>query len=435
MRKTKEEMTPEEIRAELRSDRKILASIQSRIAELSDVHAVRIIDKYFKLVDGKLVNYSVPVLKTDFGKDFETSIAKYEGYINNPTYLGYVRDHITKDGTFWNTHEPLTHDLTPGEWALTEELLRHLFGSQYEMALDWIQIVLTNPKQLLPIPCLVSDEQNTGKSSFLRLLQILFRNNTAEINIEDLTAAFNSHWATKHIICIDETETDGYTGRDKLAACIKSYVTANGINVNEKSIPVYRVDFYSKFVICSNREKTFLKIQSADTRYWVIKVPRLSKYDPKFFLKLNVEAPAFLEYLRTRVMETKTAKSRLWFSQDQIKTNAFSDAAEQSKSWLYFELLESLKEWFEDRPSTATFRFSSTDLREMLVDCRKAWDQKFLLTVMKEEFKKIEQRSRIDGNIKRGYDFTRAEVLQQVAQVQKESPKEPANLLEMFNLS
>ena len=56
-------------------------------------------------------------------------------------------------------------------------LVRHIFGDQYELGLDYLQLLYTKPLQKLPILLLVSEERNTGKSTFLNFLKALFEAN------------------------------------------------------------------------------------------------------------------------------------------------------------------------------------------------------------------------------------------------------------------
>ena len=48
----------------------------------------------------------------------------------------------------------------------------HIFGDQYELGLDYLQILYTMPQQKLPILLLVSEERNTGKSTILNFLRL-----------------------------------------------------------------------------------------------------------------------------------------------------------------------------------------------------------------------------------------------------------------------
>ena len=88
------------------------------------------------------------------------------------------------------------------EWTTIESMLKHIFGDQYEMGLDYLQLLYTKPTQILPVLCLVSKENHTGKTTFLDFLEMLFKGNTAIIGTADIEGDFNQHYISKHIIML-----------------------------------------------------------------------------------------------------------------------------------------------------------------------------------------------------------------------------------------
>jgi len=44
--------------------------------------------------------------------------------------------------------------------------VKHIFGDQIELGLDYLQLLYQKPVQILPIVCLVSKERSTGKTTF-----------------------------------------------------------------------------------------------------------------------------------------------------------------------------------------------------------------------------------------------------------------------------
>ena len=61
--------------------------------------------------------------------------------------------------------------------------------------MDYLQLLYLQPIQKLPILLLVSEERNTGKSTFLNFLKALFQNNVTFNTNEDFRSQFNSDWA------------------------------------------------------------------------------------------------------------------------------------------------------------------------------------------------------------------------------------------------
>ena len=70
--------------------------------------------------------------------------------------------------------------------------------------MKYMKVLYENPKQILPILVLVSEERETGKTTFLNWIQMLFGENSILISSNNITSDFNSSYATKNIILIDE---------------------------------------------------------------------------------------------------------------------------------------------------------------------------------------------------------------------------------------
>ena len=57
------------------------------------------------------------------------------------------------------------------------KLIHYIFGEQYELGMDYMQLLYAKPTQKLPILLLVSEERNTGKTTFLNFLKAMFEDN------------------------------------------------------------------------------------------------------------------------------------------------------------------------------------------------------------------------------------------------------------------
>ncbi|EKC62694.1 hypothetical protein LEA_11709, partial [human gut metagenome] len=107
-------------------------------------------------------------------------------------------------GKFLNLYEPIDHQPKEGDFSHIQSLVGHIFGEQYELGMDYLQLLYLYPIQKLPILLLVSEERNTGKSTFLNFLKLLFQNNVTFNTNEDFRSQFNSDWAGKLLIVVDE---------------------------------------------------------------------------------------------------------------------------------------------------------------------------------------------------------------------------------------
>jgi hypothetical protein len=106
---------------------------------------------------------------TAYGKDFFEHIPKYKAFCNVPDHIHYQP--IIEN--CFNRYFEFEHDPEDGECSLTLEFLHHIFGEQYDLGLDYIQLLYQRPQQILPILCLVSAENNTGKSTFIKWLKAI----------------------------------------------------------------------------------------------------------------------------------------------------------------------------------------------------------------------------------------------------------------------
>lgn len=129
-------------------------------------------------------------------------------------------------------------------------MLRHIFGEQYELGLDYLQLLYLQPIQKLPILLLVSEERNTGKSTFLNFLKLLFQNNVTFNTNEDFRSQFNSDWAGKLLIVVDEVLLNRREDSERL----KNLSTTLSYKVEAKGKDRDEIAFFAKFVLCSNNE-------------------------------------------------------------------------------------------------------------------------------------------------------------------------------------
>lgn len=323
---------------------------------------------------------------------------KYLEFVNDPNYLHWQQVVDNK----WNLSKPLVHELTEGDWKDIAKVLQHIFGSQYEFALDWLQLAFQKPKQSLPIPCLVSKQQGTGKTTFLEFLKILFEGNTANITINEFAESFNAHWTDKNFLLIDETETDD--SLMKLAGPkLKRLATQTKNMFHQKHMTPFEIDFFGKIVICSNDETGFLKITDSDVRFWIVKVPPLKDYDPMIFDKIRSQCGAFLHFLNQREMLHPQKLDRLWFPFEVYRTEFFQEAAEEGKTWLYHDLESLILEDLDER-GVNEYVYSRKELGFLLEDVGNSWTLKYLKQVLLKEVGAEKSKCyRIGSVIKRGW--------------------------------
>src|SRR5690606_21044437 len=65
-----------------------------------------------------------------------------------------------------------------------------ILGDPFTVALDYLTILLQHPKHKLPAIILVSPENVTGKTTFIKFLRILFGSNVVHLGIEQSNMRF-----------------------------------------------------------------------------------------------------------------------------------------------------------------------------------------------------------------------------------------------------
>ena len=203
--------------------------------------------------------------------------------------------------------------------------------------MDYLQLLYLKPTQKLPILLLVSEERNTGKSTFLNFLKAMFQENVTFNTNEDFRSQFNADWAGKLMIVVDEVLLNRREDSERL----KNLSTAHSYKMEAKGKDRYEVQFFAKFVLCSNNENFSVYIEPEETRYWVRKVSRLEKDDTSFLQKLKDEIPAFLYHLQHRNLTTQE-ESRMWFAPSLFRTDALEKIIRCNRSRIELDMAELL---------------------------------------------------------------------------------------------
>lgn len=328
-----------------------------------------------------LVIWSAELIRQDHGKNVLSEIERFDGFICIPENRPEFFKKRVQD--YYNTYHQISKSPLEGEIINTLEFLSHIFGEQLELGLDYLQLIYLMPTQILPILCLVSKERSTGKSTFLKWLKEIFEYNLTFLTNSDFTSNFNSDWSSKLLICIDEVlfKTDELTERIKYLSTTNTHKTeAKGKDKKEAS-------FFGKFILCSNNETSFIKIDADEIRFWIIKVNRYKKEDVNFLKKLTDEIPAFLHFLTTRKLSTEN-QSRMWFTPEQIKTTALQKLVRYNSSKIENELANVLLNTMESL-DTELLEFCFSDLLNILNKFRIKYDAAEIKKIIRENWQLV----------------------------------------------
>lgn len=287
---------------------------------IEKVGFVRIGTNYYKMVeklntDGskerKLISWTVECIKADNRKDFVAKIPKLDGFCLFPNHFNFQK--VKRN--FYNLYHEFNHVPQEGKFELTQNFLRHIFGEQYELGLDYFKLLLEKPLQKLPILCLVSKQRNTGKTTFLNYLKAIFGKNMTLNTNEEFNSNFNDDWVSSLLIAIDET----FLERKQDSERIKNLSTALKYKSEAKGKDRNEIDFFAKFILCSNNEDSFVYVEPNETRYWVRKILPFEHENIYLLSQLKNEIPQFLFFLINRPLYPKRNK-------DVVQTHLASDS-------------------------------------------------------------------------------------------------------------
>ena len=325
----------------------------------------------------KRIPWNNETLRQDYGKDYIGSVPKYDGFCTVPEHVNFQ----PAIGKFLNLYEPIDHKPMKGDFPHIQSLVEHIFGEQYELGMDYLQLLYLYPIQKLPILLLVSEERNTGKSTFLNFLKALFQNNVTFNTNEDFRSQFNSDWAGKLLIVVDEVLLSHREDSERL----KNLSTTLSYKVEAKGKDRDEIAFFAKFVLCSNNEYLPVIIDAGETRYWVRKIDRLQSDDTDFLQKLKAEIPAFLYHLQHRCLFTEK-KSRMWFAPSLLHTEALQKIIRSNRNKLETEMYELILE-IMDCVGTDTFSFDCNDILLLLRHSQVKVEKHQVRKVLKECWK------------------------------------------------
>lgn len=359
---------------------------------------IRVGTKYFKrsykvdrygIKREELLIWNKDEIKQDYGKDLLERVQKYDDFIIEPDNQNYQQ---TVNGRY-NLYAPFAHemkefdvknDMQKIKWSMI--LMRHIFQEQLGLGLKYLKILYDHPKQPLPILVPVSEERSTGKSTFIDWLSIIFGANMVIINPEDISSSFNSSYAVKNIIAIEESRFESIQATEKL----KALATQKTLSVNTKFLQPYDTPFYGKLIITSNDETKFSRVDAAEIRYWVRKIGSLNPdtANHNILMDLKDEIPYFLYYLST-LDAIDIRKTRMVFTPDELETDALSIVKEESKPELQKEIEYLFDEWFSNNQNVQEALFTGNDIKDFWFKHDTKYSRAYIIKVLKT-FMKLE---------------------------------------------
>lgn len=338
-----------------------------------DIPYIRVGTSYFKIIEKPLISgdkvkvmvrWNRETIKTDHGKTFLEKVMKLDGFCCIPNHIDYSL--ITEN--FYNTYHELPVKVIDEDLTLEQlenniknslNFIKHIFGEQFDYGLDYLKLLYEKPTQILPILCLISKERSTGKSSFIKFLKSIFGMNMTYIKGDSFSSQFNNDWSSALLVAIDEVFFD----KKEITERLKYLSTTDKEKVEAKGKDRVEIEFFAKFILCSNNEDNFIQIDEQEIRFWIRKIKPLKNEDVHFLDKLNKEIPYLLKYLTKIEFKTKQ-KTRMWFTREQIMTDSLLRLMSNNK--IEISLLELINECFESFSDEEAINLSPIEILLML---------------------------------------------------------------------
>ena len=382
--------TPFQIVCILRFNRNFSAATQwilSKYFEESNPF-IRVGTDYFKKVK-KLDRYSMlrtelkawtkDEIKQDHGKAYIDNIPRFDDFTILPNNLNYQP--VVEN--CYNLYKEFTHTPAQGSWYWSNVLMNHIFMEQYNLGIRYLQAMYLHPERSLPILVLVSKERQTGKTTFLNWLNMIFGDNMVNISPEDLTGSFNHIYATSNIIAVEETLIEKAITVEKL----KAIATAKFMTVNQKFVSQYKIPFYGKIILASNNEDKFARIDEEEIRFFVRKVGRPTVHNHNIEADLSKEIPAFLHHLTT-LPPIDWSRDRSGFTPDEITNESLLNVKSESKSGLFKEISDYISDLFNNHPNGVdSFLAAPVDIKAKWFQNNHNVSSPYIRSVLKNDFK------------------------------------------------
>lgn len=297
-----------------------------------------------------------------FNARFPQKEVSYTSIPNKRSGFGYYPDYFADNdiplpGNKYNVFKKPNVIIEQGKWPMTEVLLRHIFGDQYELGLEYYWVKRHRPTRALPALCLVGDE-DAGKTTIGDHQRMCF-GNAHTLQIKHLEGSDSAFLFGNQDIIIEESNAGGSNRMSNASAIlsdIKTMVTQCGGKISCKRLhkDVSLVDYYAKVLMFTN-DKTPIKMTGEATRFWVRSIFKAIKHDD-FLGRLEAEVGHFLWYLDNEFKPSRQqSKERLWFEPSEYWTIEKDLAKKHSGSNQSKAIKDALTQWFDTNDEQVCF--------------------------------------------------------------------------------
>jgi len=168
---------------------------------------------------------------------------------------------------------------------------------------QWLAYPLQNPGAKLNTYLHIFGQSGTGKNMVLRPLERIYGPNFVMISRDNLKSDFNSVYAAKQLVHVDELHGGDQLVATAIAQKIKMLVTGTTIVVNQKGQPEYVIRNFANMILTSNYYDS-IKLDDDDRRACVVRFENMEdkRGDQDYWMEYvdwcdNGGAEALYQYL------------------------------------------------------------------------------------------------------------------------------------------
>jgi len=375
-----------------------LEKIEARPEDINRYEVVG--TEYFKIDSetDNLIPWSKPMFEKLYGsRAIPTRLYDKFGY--KPDYISetFPRD-LGSDGKTRNLFVRPTYKIAPGNWDTIQGGLRHGFGDQYDLILQYCAILVAYPEAKLPVLWFLGPE-NKGKSAVVAIFKYLVGlANVKKISARSLESDFTDFLGASQIVLVEEA--GNWKAPQETMSNLKDWVTEHDTQwVNPKYGKKYESPIHCKFIFTSNDWKSIPATGDA-TRLWVINVDQ----DPKnrvddYYGAIKKEMGHFVDYLVKEIVPTLKMKGhkldtteRLYFSPKEYETETKKFVKGLNKGEVYEEIMERVSDFFDQYPEEEACYFDFKSIKEA---CNWKWKDSpknpDIQVCMKQHFSQLPQ--------------------------------------------
>ena len=355
---------------------------------LTEVPYIRVGTDYFKIIKirdryritgTELKIWKKAEIKEDHpGGGYISKIPKYDSFCIEPDNF----NHQPVIDNCYNLYHPFRHKEEKGDCTWSHVLMEHVFGDQIKLGYRYMQLLYLHPDRMAPILVLVSKERQTGKTTYLNWIKMMFGDNCVLINPSDLASEFNSSYATANVIQIEETQIERSLTIEKM----KALATGKFINLRALFRDGTQLPFFGKIILSSNNEDKFAKVDNEEIRFFVRKLGTPKHENHNIESDIVKEIPAFLHHLSSLPPIDFTV-GRVPFTAEELKNDSLEAVKKESRSGLYKDLMERFTQYFNNLSDPGKLIYATPlDIKAEWYEFNNSIDAAYIKRVLKLDF-------------------------------------------------